>query len=119
MAENKKVTREDLVGRNGPFVQGRTKLSPNGRIVIPAAIREKLGFRPNETLVMDVHEGALRVETYLQRIERVQREVARLIPAGVSLADELIADRRAEAKREQEEWDRERNAIENPIRKAS
>ena len=113
------MTYEDFVGRNGPPVQGRTKLSPNGRIVIPAAIRETLGFRPNETLVMDVHEGALRVETYSQRIERVQRELARLIPAGVSLADELIADRRAEALREQQEWDRERNIIEDPIRKAS
>ena len=85
----------------------KTRLSPNGRIVIPAAIREQLGLKPGDSLLMDVEDGALRIESYPTRIARIQRELAQYIPSGVSLADELIADRREEARREQEEVDRE------------
>jgi len=35
-----------------PILQAKTVLAANGRIVIPAAIREALGFKPGETLVM-------------------------------------------------------------------
>lgn len=89
------------------FLQGKAVLAANGRIVIPAAIRQELGFKPGETLVMDIENGALRIETYPERIRRIQREIAEVIPPGVSLVDELIAERREEARREQEEADRE------------
>ena len=59
---------------------------------------------------MDVEDGVLRIESYPARIARIQREIAQCIPPGVSLADELIAERREEARREQEELDRE-NAL--------
>lgn len=36
-------------------------------------------------------------------IRRAQERVRRYVPEGVSLADELIAERRAEARREDEE----------------
>jgi len=119
MADTKKLTYEDLVGTKPPLVQGRAKLSPNGRIVIPAAIRGKLGFRPNETLVMDVHEGALRVESFEKRLARVQDEIIRLAGPGRSLADELIADRREEVRREErKEQERARQESETKLRKA-
>jgi hypothetical protein len=56
---------------------------------------------------MDVEDGVLRLESYPTRIARIQRELAQYIPPGVSLADELIAERRTEARREQEEIDHE------------
>lgn len=87
--------------------QAKTRISPNGRIVIPAAIREQLGVRPGDPILMDVEDGVLRLESYPTRIARIQREMAQYIPPGVSMADELIAERRAEARREQEEIDRE------------
>jgi AbrB family looped-hinge helix DNA binding protein len=90
-----------------PMRQAKTVLAANGRIVIPVAIREELGFKPGETLVMHVEDGALHVESYPALIHRIQQEIAQYIPAGVSLADELIAERREEARREQEEADRE------------
>jgi bifunctional DNA-binding transcriptional regulator/antitoxin component of YhaV-PrlF toxin-antitoxin module len=76
-------------------------------MVIPAAIREQAGIRLGDPVLMEVEDGVLRIESYPARIARIQQELARLIPAGVSLADELIAERRAEARREQEEVDRE------------
>lgn len=86
----------------------KAKINQNGRIVIPAAIREELGIKPGDTLLLDVEEdGVLRIETYPARIRRIQREIAKYIKPGVSLADELIAERREEARREQEELDRE------------
>jgi AbrB family looped-hinge helix DNA binding protein len=85
----------------------RAKINPNGRIVIPAAIREELGIAPGDTLLMEVEDGVLRIESYPARIRRIQREIAQYIPPGVSLADELIAERREEARREKEELNRE------------
>src|ERR1039457_4909905 len=101
-----------------PALQAKTVLAANGRIVIPAAIREELGFKPGETLVMNVDQGQLRVESFEAWLARVQEELIKLIGPERSLSDELIAERRAEAKREQEESDREREAILERVSKA-
>ncbi len=85
----------------------KTRISPNGRIVIPAVIRQQLGVKPGDPILMEVEDGVLRIESYPTRIARIQREVAQYIPPGVSLADELVAERHEEARREQEEIDRE------------
>lgn len=87
--------------------RAKTRISSNGRIVIPAAIRQLLGVKPGDPVLMEVEDGVLRIESYPTMIARVQRELAQFIPPGVSLADELIAERREEARREQEELDRE------------
>jgi AbrB family looped-hinge helix DNA binding protein len=83
-------------------LQAKTTLAANGRIVIPAAIREELGFKPGETLLMDIEDGALRIESYPSRVERIQHEIAKYIPAGRMLSEELIVDRREEVRREAE-----------------
>ena len=90
-----------------PQERAKTRISPNGRIVIPAAIRQHLGVKPGDPVLMEVEDGVLRIESYPSRIARIQRELAKQIPPGVSLADELIAERREEARREREETARE------------
>jgi AbrB family looped-hinge helix DNA binding protein len=93
----------------GPVKNGlnaKARLNPNGRIVIPAAIREQMGVKPGEWLYMDFEDGALRIETFPARIRRIQREAAKYIEPGVSAVDELIAERREEARREEEETQR-------------
>jgi AbrB family looped-hinge helix DNA binding protein len=91
-------------------LHAKVPLSANGRIVIPAAIRQEMGFAPGDTLLMDVEDGVLRVESYPARIRRIQREVAHLTKPGVLASDELIAERREEARREEEEIARDEAA---------
>jgi AbrB family looped-hinge helix DNA binding protein len=79
------------------------KINANGRIVIPAAIRLQMGIKPGDSVLMEVEDGVLRMETHRARIQRVQESLRRLIPPERCLSDELIADRREEARREMEE----------------
>jgi len=81
----------------------RSKLNENGRIVIPAEIRSKMGIKPGDTLFLTLEGDILKVESQLARIRRIQESLRALIPGNRLLSDELIADRREEARREMEE----------------
>lgn len=71
-------------------------MGQQGRLVIPAEVREALKLAPGDQL-------ALRVEDHRLVLERPADAAARLrglaLPAGAgrSLVDELLAERRAEA----------------------
>jgi AbrB family looped-hinge helix DNA binding protein len=78
----------------------RVKVNENGRIVIPAEFRKELGIEAGDQLVLEVKNRELRLMTLHERISQAQALVRRYIPAGRSLSKELIAERRAEAKRE-------------------
>jgi AbrB family looped-hinge helix DNA binding protein len=88
-------------------VHAKAPLSAKGRIVIPAAIRQELGFTPGDTLLMHVEDGMLRIESYSARIRRVQESLKQYISPDRVLSDELIAERREEARREEEELARD------------
>jgi len=83
--------------------QLKARLGPDGRIVIPAALRQQLGLEPGVTLFLDVKDDVLEIESLPARIRRIQREFAPFRKPGVLASDELIADRRAEARREESE----------------
>jgi len=89
-------------------LHAKVPLSPNGRIVIPASIRQEMGFAPGDTLLMDVEDGVLSIESYAARICRIQKEFAQYAKPSVMASDELIAERREEARREAEEFERDR-----------
>lgn len=75
-----------------------------GRIVLPSWWRKKVGVGPSTKLLATVDEsGALVIETREQGLRRAQALVRKYVPKGVLLSEELIAERRAEAAREQEE----------------
>jgi AbrB family looped-hinge helix DNA binding protein len=82
----------------------KSKLNDNGRIVIPAEIRSKMGIKPGDTLFLTLEGDVLKVESQMARIRRIQESMRALIPGDRLLSDELIADRREEARREMEEW---------------
>lgn len=69
-----------------------------GRVVVPAPIRKAIGFRPGDTLVAWVEDDRLVIE----KPESVERRIrARFRKSGDrSLAEELIAERREEVRRE-------------------
>jgi AbrB family looped-hinge helix DNA binding protein len=78
----------------------RTRIGAKGRLVIPVALREALGIGDGEVLDLRVIDGELRVTTLRETIRRVQERAKRFIKPGVSLADELSAERREAAKHE-------------------
>ena len=78
----------------------RMRVNANGRVVIPASYREALGIKPGDEVILRMEDDELRITTMKRRIERAQRLVRKYVKPGVSLVDELIAERREAAKRE-------------------
>ncbi|KQQ26386.1 AbrB family transcriptional regulator [Methylobacterium sp. Leaf123] len=77
-----------------------TKIVDGGKLVIPAGFRRELGLEVGDTVIMEVIEGELRVRSRDAAIAEIQKLARSFIPEGVSVVDELIADRRTEAAKE-------------------
>jgi len=78
----------------------RLRVNENGRVVIPAPFRKALGISPGDEVILRLEDDELRITTMKRRIERAQRHVRKYVKRGVSLVDELIAERREAAQRE-------------------
>jgi AbrB family looped-hinge helix DNA binding protein len=78
----------------------RAKLNEEGRLVIPAACRKRLGLEAGQEVLLQVSSQGLLVYTQDMAVKRLQDWVASHIPADTSLTDKLISDRRAEAAKE-------------------
>ncbi len=89
-----------------------SKINENGRIVIPAELRQRMGVHPGDPVVLTVSGGVLRIESYRSVIQKIQESVRQHVPDGRSLADELIAERREEYRRENPEFVEEGDAVE-------
>jgi len=72
-----------------------------GRFVVPAKFRKQMGWEFGDKLTLEVVENELRVVSVKQAIRSAQEMVARRVPAGVSLVDELIKDRKNEVRRDE------------------
>jgi AbrB family looped-hinge helix DNA binding protein len=75
----------------------RTHVQDHGRVVIPAAIRSTLGLRPGDEVVIEARDQTVLISPLNAAVTRFQDLVCEHVPAEVRLADELIAERRAEA----------------------
>jgi len=80
--------------------EARLRVNENGRVVIPAAFRRALGINAGDEVVLRMEDDELRITTLKRRLERAQRLVRKHVKPGASLVDELIAERREEAKNE-------------------
>lgn len=77
----------------------RTRLGPGGRLVIPAPQRRALGLKPGDEVLIEDTPDALRVVTIRRAIREAQDRIRRHVPAGRSLVQELIEERRRESRR--------------------
>ena len=75
------------------------RLGKQGRLVIPAVLRRALGLRPGDRLIARQEGDRIVLEKREEILSRVKRRFA-VVPAQVDLVEELLAERRAEAKRE-------------------
>ena len=80
--------------------QANLTVAPNGRVVIPANMRAKMGLADGGKVVARIEDGAVILEPIEAAIQRAQNMVRKYIPAGTPLVAELIDERRAAAERE-------------------
>jgi AbrB family looped-hinge helix DNA binding protein len=73
-----------------------------GRVVLPSAVRAELNLKPGTRMLLSTEkDGSLRLRPYRVVAEQ-SRGLLRDLPGG-SMVDELLAERRAEAAREDAE----------------
>jgi AbrB family looped-hinge helix DNA binding protein len=81
----------------------QTTLGPDGRLLIPAAVREAAGIQRGEKVVLRVEDGRIVVTSLMADLKKMNGNAGHLKRPGESVVDEFIADRRAESARESEE----------------
>jgi AbrB family looped-hinge helix DNA binding protein len=78
------------------------RIGSQGRIVLPKGLRERMGAEEGAVYQASVEDGRLILETRAALLRRMQAEIGDAINGKRSLTDELIAERRAAARREAE-----------------
>jgi AbrB family looped-hinge helix DNA binding protein len=75
-------------------------LDGSGRILLPAKVRKQLKLKKGSELIARVNEEQLVLETRARALKEVQKYFSRFRPKGKLLSEELIEERRKEARRE-------------------
>jgi AbrB family looped-hinge helix DNA binding protein len=73
------------------------RLGENGRVVIPAAFRRRLGLRPGDRLTLRLAQDGVVIESRRAAVRAAQRMVRERVPEGELLTDRLFEMRRAES----------------------
>ena len=75
----------------------RVRIAEGGYVAIPAEFRRSLGLEVGQDATLEMIDGALVLMNPQHVIHSAQELVRKHIPAGTSLVDQLIAERRTEA----------------------
>ena len=78
----------------------RVQIAPNGRMVLPADIRQQLHIEGGGLLIIRKDADRLVLESMDDAVRRAQALVRQYAPLTDGVANELLAERRAEAERE-------------------
>ena len=97
--------RADLTDRDdeAAYIERRGKtvfwleVKPDGSLPMPPELVELLDATPGRRVFAEVKDGRLTMMSGKAALEEARAIVRKYIPAGVNLADELIAERRAQA----------------------
>jgi AbrB family looped-hinge helix DNA binding protein len=86
----------------------KVTVTDRGRMVLPAEVRERLKIKDGDWLTLILEpDGVIRMltgEVYANSLVDMFKHVTRHIAPGRSLSDELIAERRREAAKEEREF---------------
>jgi AbrB family looped-hinge helix DNA binding protein len=77
-----------------------TKIDSSGRVVLPADIREAMDVSAGDTVQIVIDGDSVRIKSRQQALKEAQDYFCKVIPANVSVVDELLRERREEAARE-------------------
>jgi AbrB family transcriptional regulator (stage V sporulation protein T) len=88
------------MGEHLPEQCWHTSLDKSGRVHLPAELRKELGVTAGVDLVWMKDSGGLKLRPFEEVIHEYQEYFLSLGPASESWSDELIRERREEARRE-------------------
>jgi AbrB family looped-hinge helix DNA binding protein len=74
----------------------RVAIAANGRMVLPAALRQQLHVEGGGLLIIRDQDGQLVLESTSDAVRRAQALVRQYAPKAKDVSAELIAERRAE-----------------------
>lgn len=80
-----------------------TRIGKGGTVALPTPFLEAIGATEGEQVQLCLEGDVVRVLGRATAFRELQDEVRRYVPEGVSLVDELLAERRTEAARETED----------------
>lgn len=78
----------------------RATINENGRILIPAAVRAAMHLKAGDEVTLILNDANLQIKTRRQVMESARQALKMNVPAGTSLVDELIKERREDAAKE-------------------
>jgi AbrB family looped-hinge helix DNA binding protein len=86
-------------------------MADRGRLVLPSEVRERLNIREGDPLALIVEtDGTITLKTREVALDNLQGMYKHLAPAGRFASNDLIAERRRQARMEDREF-RERSAL--------
>ena len=80
----------------------KVNVLPNGRLVLPVSLRKQLGVEKGGQLVANMEDGAVVLSTPDRALDEAGALFRSFLSDDASVADEVIADRRAESAKEAE-----------------
>lgn len=64
---------------------------------LPPEVRQALDLKEDDSLLWEFADGEVHLTTRRHKMRKAQQLVRQYVPEGISLVDELVAERRAEA----------------------
>lgn len=68
--------------------------------MIPVAMRKALGVDTGDEVLLFLEDGEVRISTRLGNIDKIRAMVSARVPEGISVVDEFLKEKYAEAERE-------------------
>jgi AbrB family looped-hinge helix DNA binding protein len=85
------------------------ELAAGGRLVIPAAMRTRLGMKVGDRLTVRLEGNELRIHTYEEGLRQAREIVAKYLPPDADPVEDFLQWKREQAKTEKakyEKWSR-------------
>jgi len=97
--ETEAAGERDALGPEDQTSPLRLRVGSGGAIVLPESLRRALRVVDGDSLIALVGDGEVALMSVPTAIRKVQAMVRKHVPAGVSLVDELLNERKEEVRR--------------------